>query len=71
MPTPLKMPPPSQIFGPSATSVWTCRQTKTKHVFAMLLAILCAVAKIRELFFFRHVTQQFLGGLKKLTHFEL
>ena len=63
-------PPPPQIFGPSATSVWTCRQTKTKHVFAMLLAILCAVAKIRELFF-GHVTQQLLGGLEKLIHFEL
>ena len=36
----------------------------------MLLAILCAVAKIRELFF-GHVTQQLLGGLEKLIHFEL
>ena len=61
---------PPQIFEPSPTPVWTCRQTKTKHVFAMLLAILCAVAKIRELFF-GHVTQQLLGGLEKLIHFEL
>ena len=71
MPTPLKMPPPLPDF-------WTFRHlcvdlpaNKDEACFCHVACYSLCCCKNSRIIFFRHVTQQFLGGLEKLTHFEL